>query len=125
MTARRCAGSTPRRCAIAATCDLNAGETSGVAGYGVTASCVRARAGRRLCEKLGVSLQRTHLPDNLAVVEILQLFRSFFRSGRDVPEILALVSLEEKKKTWYGKLSGGQKQRLAVACALVGDPELV
>ncbi len=78
-----------------------------------------------LREKLGVSLQQTHLPDNLAVIEILQLFRSFFTSGRDVAEVLALVSLEEKKKTWYGKLSGGQKQRLAVACALVGDPELV
>ncbi len=84
-----------------------------------------ARDERALREKLGVSLQQTHLPDNLAVVEILELFRSFFRTGRDVPEILALVSLEEKKKTWYGKLSGGQKQRLAVACALVGDPELV
>ena len=35
------------------------------------------------------------------------------------------VSLEEKARSWVGKLSGGQKQRLAVACALVGDPELL
>src|SRR5450755_1257000 len=38
---------------------------------------------------------------------------------------MAQVSLEEKAKAWVGKLSGGQKQRLAVACALVGDPELL
>ena len=35
------------------------------------------------------------------------------------------VSLEEKSSAWVGKLSGGQKQRLAVACALVGDPDLL
>ena len=34
-------------------------------------------------------------------------------------------SLEEKARAYVGKLSGGQKQRLAVACALVGDPELL
>ena len=35
------------------------------------------------------------------------------------------VSLQSKAKSWVKKLSGGQKQRLAVATALVGDPELI
>jgi ABC-2 type transport system ATP-binding protein len=36
-----------------------------------------------------------------------------------------LVELTDKRKTYSEKLSGGQKQRLAVACALVSDPELL
>ncbi len=84
-----------------------------------------SRDARVLREKLGVSLQQTHLPDKLAVGEILRLFRSFFARGKDPDEVLRIVSLEEKRKAWYEKLSGGQKQRLAVACALVGDPELL
>jgi ABC-2 type transport system ATP-binding protein len=80
---------------------------------------------RALRERLGVSLQETHLPDRLAVGEILTLFRSFFARGRSPDDLLRAVSLEEKKSAWYSKLSGGQKQRLAVACALVGDPELL
>jgi ABC-2 type transport system ATP-binding protein len=80
---------------------------------------------RTLRERLGVSLQQTHLPETLAVGEILTLFRSFFAKGRDPDDVLSDVSLGEKKKAWCGKLSGGQKQRLAVACALVGDPDLL
>jgi ABC-2 type transport system ATP-binding protein len=80
---------------------------------------------RALRERLGVSLQETHLPDRLAVRETLVLFRSFFRHGRDPDEVLRAVSLAEKAGAFYDKLSGGQKQRLAVACALVGDPELL
>ncbi|HEY1695299.1 MAG TPA: ABC transporter ATP-binding protein [Polyangiaceae bacterium] len=80
---------------------------------------------RALRERLGVSLQQTHLPDRLSVGEILTLFRSFFARGRSPDEVLRAVSLEEKRGAWYDKLSGGQKQRLAVACALVGDPELL
>ena len=80
---------------------------------------------RALRERLGVSLQQTLLPETLSVGEILTLFRSFFAKGRDPDDVIRAVSLEEKKGAWYGKLSGGQKQRLGVACALVGDPELL
>ena len=78
-----------------------------------------------LRERLGITLQETHLPERLTVEELLRLFRSFYESGREVAEVVRLVSLEDKARTWYERLSGGQKQRLAVACALVGDPELL
>ncbi len=80
---------------------------------------------RALRERLGVTLQETRLQDKLTVRELLTLFRSFFEKGRSVDELLRRVSLEDKAKARYEHLSGGQKQRLAVATALVGDPELL
>src|SRR5207237_3661467 len=78
-----------------------------------------------LRQRIGVSLQETHLPDKLTVEEVALLFRSFFARGREVDEVLDLVGLGEKRRSWVEKLSGGQKQRLAVACALVSDPDLL
>jgi ABC-2 type transport system ATP-binding protein len=75
--------------------------------------------------RLGISLQETHLQERLSVVETLRLFRSFYDHGRDIEDVIRLVALEEKRDVWFDKLSGGQKQRLAVACALVGDPEVL
>jgi ABC-2 type transport system ATP-binding protein len=80
---------------------------------------------RELRERLGIQLQETLLSEKLSVAEQLRLFRSFYRRGRSVEDVLALVELEGKRDAWFGKLSGGQKQRLAVACALVSDPELL
>jgi ABC-2 type transport system ATP-binding protein len=80
---------------------------------------------KALRERLGITLQETRLPERLTVREIVTLFRSFYAAGREPDEVIGLVALEEKRDTWYDKLSGGQKQRLAVACALVGDPELL
>src|SRR5260370_8956352 len=78
-----------------------------------------------LRERLAISLQETQLGEKLTVAETLRLFASFYRVSRDPEEVLALVALDEKRDARVGKLSGGQKQRLAVACALVGDPELL
>ncbi len=78
-----------------------------------------------LRQRLGIQLQETQLSDKLTVAETVRLFRSFFRSGPDTAEAIALVQLEEKRNARVGALSGGQKQRLALACALVGDPDLL
>ncbi|TMB33815.1 MAG: ABC transporter ATP-binding protein [Deltaproteobacteria bacterium] len=80
---------------------------------------------RALRQRLGVSLQETHLPDKLTVEENLRMFRSFYLRGRPLDEVLELVGLSDKRASWTERLSGGQKQRLAVACALVSDPELL
>ena len=78
-----------------------------------------------LRQRLGISLQETRLPDKLTVEECLRLFRSFYARGRPIEEVLSQVELRDKRATWTQKLSGGQKQRLAVACALVSDPEML
>jgi ABC-2 type transport system ATP-binding protein len=80
---------------------------------------------RALRERLGVQLQETQLADKVTVVETLRLFRSFYKRGHNVDEVIRTVALDEKRNARVGKLSGGQKQRLAVACALVSDPELL
>jgi ABC-2 type transport system ATP-binding protein len=78
-----------------------------------------------LRQRLGISLQETRLAEKLTVRETLTLFRSFYVRGPGPDEVLELVSLTDKANAYVGKLSGGQRQRLAVACALVGAPDLL
>ena len=78
-----------------------------------------------LRQRIGISLQETQFSEKLTVRELLALFRSFYDRPHDVSLVLGMVQLEEKASARIGSLSGGQKQRLAVACALIGDPELL
>ncbi len=78
-----------------------------------------------LRQRLGISLQETRLAEKLTVEETLTLFRSFYQRGLSPASVMEQVGLTEKAHAYVGKLSGGQRQRLAVACALVGDPELL
>jgi len=76
-------------------------------------------------ERIGVTLQATRFPDKETVREIVGLFRSFYKTGLPPEEAVAKVALDGKVNTFVEQLSGGQQQRLAVAIALVGDPELL
>jgi ABC-2 type transport system ATP-binding protein len=80
---------------------------------------------RAFRDRIAVQLQETQLADKLTVEETIRLFRSFYPKGRSVEEVIKTVELGEKRKERVHKLSGGTKQRLALACALVSDPELL
>ncbi len=83
------------------------------------------RDATRLRERIGVTLQETKFTDKLSVLETLQMFRAFFPRGVAAQEAIELVGLGEKSASYVVTLSGGQRQRLAVACALVGEPDLL
>jgi ABC-2 type transport system ATP-binding protein len=78
-----------------------------------------------LRQRLGIQLQETQFSEKITVEETIALFRSFYQRARSVDEVITLVQLEEKRRARVGTLSGGQKQRLSIACALVGEPELL
>ncbi len=107
------------------TVEILEGLTSPDAGEVAVLGEVWRGDGLALRARLGIQLQETKFPDKLRVSEVLALFRSFHPRGPDVAEAMALVGLQEKAGAHVRTLSGGQKQRLSLACALVGDPEVV
>jgi ABC-2 type transport system ATP-binding protein len=80
---------------------------------------------RQIKACVGAQLQTTGLYPRLTVREVVELFAHLFPRSRPVDEVIELVGLQEKAKTRSKELSGGQRQRLAVALALVNDPDLI
>src|SRR4030042_201526 len=75
---------------------------------------------------IGLSLQETRLIDKLRVTERPQLFASFFNLGKErVDEIIEIVGLKDKRRSYVVNLSGGQRQRLAIGIALINTPSIL
>lgn len=80
---------------------------------------------REIKERVGAQLQTTGLYPRLTVRELVDLFGNLFPKAHPTESVIEMVGLQEKAKTPSKNLSGGQKQRLAVALALVSDPDLI
>jgi ABC-2 type transport system ATP-binding protein len=125
--------------------EVHAGEVFGLLGpngAGKTTTVeilegLRARSGGRvtvlgydpevqtlaLKDRLGVCLQATNLQEKLQVREAMEVFSSMYTRTADIDQLLKRLQLWEKRDAQFGKLSGGQKQRLALALALLNDPQ--
>jgi ABC-2 type transport system ATP-binding protein len=84
-----------------------------------------ARHADALKPRIGISLQTAAMYPKLTVTELIDLFRSFYPKARPTAELIDALELGERRDAQSQVLSGGQRQRLAVALALVNDPELV
>lgn len=79
----------------------------------------------QLKNQIGVCLQATNLPEKITVKEAMDLFASFYSKTMGNEMLIKRLQLTEKRDAAYGTLSGGQKQRLALALALINDPQML
>jgi len=84
-----------------------------------------ARNPDELKQRVGVTLQTAELYPKLTIVEVLDLFRSFYKRSLPTEQLIDFLDLGERRNAQTRQLSGGQRQRLAVALALVNDPEVI
>jgi ABC-2 type transport system ATP-binding protein len=83
------------------------------------------RQKQQLKDRIGVCLQATNLPAKIRVQEAMELFASFYTRSVSSEQLLKRLQLWDKRAANYDTLSGGQKQRLALALALVNDPQML
>ncbi len=89
-----------------------------------------AGAGRAIRQRTGVVPQSDNLDPDFSVAENLKVYARYFGLRGEaldarIAELLAFVELSDRAGDGIRTLSGGMKRRLAIARALVNDPELI
>ena len=106
----------------------DAGEITYTSDDGVAEDVLKM--GVRFREKLGFMPQYPGLYPNFTVERFLWYMAALKglpreKAKADIPAILAAVELDDVPRRKIGALSGGMKQRLALAQAVLGDPEIL
>ena len=78
-----------------------------------------------IVSKTGYMPQRFGLYEDLTVIENLNLYSELKGADKNFDKLLEFTTLKPFKNRLAGKLSGGMKQKLGLACALLGNPELL
>ncbi|WP_066291202.1 ABC transporter ATP-binding protein [Arthrobacter sp. B6] len=82
-----------------------------------------ASAGADLRARVGVMLQDGGLPPSARPIPLLRHIAGMYARPRSVDELVERLGIDTFSRTSVRRLSGGQKQRLALAAALIGNPE--
>jgi ABC-2 type transport system ATP-binding protein len=80
---------------------------------------------KQLKDRIGVCLQSTHFSPKLKVREAFELFSSLYSRTAKGSDLLQRLQLWERRNQYCEQLSGGQRQRLALALALLNDPQVI
>ncbi len=107
------------------TLEILAGLRSRSGGRVSVLDCDPAVETRQLKERVGVCLQTSNLQQKIEVREAMALFAGLYARTVDSAQLLKRLHLWEKRETRFWQLSGGQKQRLALALALLNDPQVL
>ncbi len=82
-------------------------------------------AGRDFRDRIGIVLQTSGVEAEFSVREVVELYRSAYRTPRPVDDVIAMVGLEDKADARIASLSGGQRRRIDLALGIVGNPSLL
>ena len=79
-----------------------------------------------LRKKIGTLLETPNFYHYLSAEKNLKIAARIKRSGEaDIEKVLKMVNLYDRKDSKFNTFSLGMKQRLAIASALLGDPEIL
>lgn len=74
---------------------------------------------------ISVVLQPTHFYKTLKVVELLKLFKAYYKSQVPIEQIITDFNLQPHRKKYFDKLSGGWKQIVSLAIAFLSEPKML
>ncbi|MGN0396183.1 MAG: ABC transporter ATP-binding protein [Coprococcus sp.] len=76
-------------------------------------------------ENIGVILQTNAFYNNMKVIELLKLFKSYYKDTFELDYLMNLLKISEYKDKYYDKLSGGMRQKVNLALAFINKPKVV
>lgn len=81
---------------------------------------------RPVRERIGAMLQDVSVMDGLTGIELIRLFRSYYKNPLSFEQLIGVTGMSSKDlKKRTEKLSGGQKRRLSFALAIAGNPDVL